>query len=58
MLRHAARLNSLTDIALTKLDVMDTLETIKICVAYDIDGQRVEKIPVPSNRLPQSKTNL
>ena len=45
MLRHAARLNSLTDIALTKLDVMDALETIKICVAYDIDGQRVEKMP-------------
>jgi len=45
MLRHAARLNSLTDIALTKLDVMDTLETVKICVAYDIDGQRIEKMP-------------
>ncbi len=45
MLRHAARLNSLTDIALTKLDVMDALETVKICVAYDIDGQRVEKMP-------------
>ena len=45
MLRHAARLNSLTDIALTKLDVMDALETVKICVAYDIDGQRIEKMP-------------
>ena len=56
MLRHAARLNSLTDIALTKLDVMDALETIKICVAYDIDGQRENA--VPPDRLPQSKTNL
>ncbi len=45
MIRHAARLNSLTEIALTKLDVMDTLETVKICVAYDIDGQRTEKMP-------------
>ena len=45
MLRHAVRLNSLTDIALTKLDVMDTLETVKICVAYDIDGKRIEKMP-------------
>ena len=45
MLRHAGRLNSLTEIALTKLDVMDALETVKICVAYEIDGQRVEKMP-------------
>lgn len=45
MLRHAVRLNSLTEIALTKLDVMDELETVKICVAYDIDGERVEKMP-------------
>jgi len=45
MIRHAARLNSLTDIALTKLDVMDALGTVKICVAYDIDGQRIEKMP-------------
>tara|TARA_B110000014_G_C19897705_1_gene464434 strand:- start:259 stop:723 length:465 start_codon:yes stop_codon:yes gene_type:complete len=45
MLRHAVRLNSLTDIALTKLDVMDALETVKICVAYDIDGERIEKMP-------------
>ena len=45
MLRHAVRLNSLTEIALTKLDIMDALDTVKICVAYDIDGERVEKIP-------------
>lgn len=45
MLRHAARLNSLSEIALTKLDILDALETVKICVAYEIDGQRVEKMP-------------
>ena len=45
MLRHAVRLNSLSEIALTKLDIMDTLETVKICVAYEIDGERVEKMP-------------
>ena len=45
MLRHAVRLNSLTEIALTKLDVMDELDTVKICAAYDIDGERVEKMP-------------
>lgn len=45
MLRHAVRLNSLSEIALTKLDVMDELDTVKICAAYDIDGERVEKMP-------------
>ena len=45
MLRHAVRVNSLSEIALTKLDVLDALETVKICVAYDIEGERVEKMP-------------
>ena len=45
MLRHAARVNSLTELAVTKLDVLDTLDTVKICVAYDIDGERVDKLP-------------
>ena len=41
MLRHAVRLNSLSELALTKLDVLDTLDTVKVCVAYDVDGERV-----------------
>src|SRR4051794_23616784 len=45
MLRHAVRLNSLSEVALTKLDVLDTLDTVKVCVAYDIDGTRVEDYP-------------
>jgi adenylosuccinate synthase len=45
MARQAARLNSLTDIALTKLDVLDALETVKVCVAYEADGQRYEFPP-------------
>ncbi len=45
MIRQAARLNSLTDIALTKLDVLDTLDTIKVCVGYEADGQRYEFPP-------------
>jgi adenylosuccinate synthase len=38
MLRQAVRLNSLTEVALTKLDVLDTFETVKVCVAYEADG--------------------
>ena len=45
MLRHAARVNSLSDLAITKLDVLDDLDTVKLCVAYELDGQRVETLP-------------
>jgi adenylosuccinate synthase len=45
MLRQAVRLNSLSDIFLTKLDVLDAEPVVKVCVAYDIDGQRVTHMP-------------
>ncbi len=45
MARQAARLNSLSEIALTKLDVLDTLEEIKVCVAYEARGVRYEFPP-------------
>jgi adenylosuccinate synthase len=40
MLRQAVRLNSLTELAITKLDVLDAFDTLKICVAYEADGQK------------------
>ncbi len=43
--RQAVRLNSLTEIALTKLDVLDTFDTVKVCVAYEADGVRYEYPP-------------
>jgi adenylosuccinate synthase len=45
MMRQAVRLNSLTEIFITKLDILDPLPTIKVCVAYDIDGERVTNMP-------------
>src|SRR3954470_14461078 len=45
MLRHAVQLNSLSEVALTKLDVLDPLETVKVCVAYEADGKRYEHVP-------------
>jgi len=45
MARQAARLNSLTEIALTKLDVLDTLEEIKVCVGYDAGGVHYDHPP-------------
>lgn len=43
--RHAARVNGVTGLVLTKLDVLDGLETIKLCVAYNRNGRRLEKMP-------------
>ena len=43
--RYATRVNGLTDFFLTKLDVLTGWEKIPVCVAYDIDGTRVEEIP-------------
>jgi adenylosuccinate synthase len=45
MARQAARLNSLSDIALTKLDVLDALETVKVCVAYEAGGRTYDYPP-------------
>ncbi|HWE56381.1 MAG TPA: adenylosuccinate synthase [Acidimicrobiales bacterium] len=45
MLRQAARLNSLTEIALTKLDVLDTMPVLKVCVAYRVNGKEYRHMP-------------
>src|ERR1700756_4452616 len=45
MIRHAARLNSLTEIALTKLDVLDTLPTLKVCTGYRVAGTEHRHMP-------------
>ncbi|MBW4041288.1 MAG: adenylosuccinate synthase [Acidobacteria bacterium] len=44
--RYAQRINGVTDFVLTKLDVLTGLERIPVCVAYDIDGRRVDEVPV------------
>lgn len=45
ILRHSARINSLTDLALTKLDILSGLPEIPVCVAYRRVGERVEHFP-------------
>jgi adenylosuccinate synthase len=44
--RFASRVNGLTDIFLTKLDVLTGFERIPVCVAYEVDGVRVDEIPM------------
>ena len=45
MLRHATRVNSLTEIALTKLDVLDTFDEVKVCTGYTINGTVMRNYP-------------
>lgn len=43
--RYSARVNGLTDLVLTKLDVLTGIEQIPVCVAYDVGGKRVDELP-------------
>jgi len=43
--RHASRLNGCNQLALMKLDVLDGFKTIKICVAYEVNGERITYVP-------------
>jgi adenylosuccinate synthase len=45
MLRHAVRVNSLTDIALTKLDVLDDFDVMRVCTGYRLDGRVLDAYP-------------
>jgi adenylosuccinate synthase len=44
--RYASRVNGITDFFLTKLDVLSGLDTVPICVAYDVDGVRHDEMPM------------
>jgi adenylosuccinate synthase len=48
--RYAVRINGMDCMALTKLDVLDELEEIQVCVAYEIDGQRCEHFPTSARQ--------
>ena len=45
VVRYAARVNGLTDLAVTKLDVLDTLDRIGLCTGYEVDGEVYEEFP-------------
>ncbi|HXX89441.1 MAG TPA: adenylosuccinate synthase [Acidimicrobiales bacterium] len=53
MLRQAVRINSLSEVALTKLDVLDTFDTVKVCVGYEADGERFAYPPYHQTTLHQ-----
>jgi adenylosuccinate synthase len=55
VLRYSARINGLTGLALTKLDVLTGLDPIRVCVAYELDGQRLEELPNDAETLNRVK---
>ena len=50
LVRQAVATNGITGIALTKLDVLDGLEELKICVGYELDGERIDYLPASQGR--------
>src|SRR5690606_20408126 len=53
--RYAARVNGLTDLVLTKLDVLTGLEKVPVCVAYDVDGERYDEMPIDQTAFHHAK---
>lgn len=55
MLKKAIRVNSLSGLALTKLDVLDGVKQIPVCVAYEYNGKRIEEVPMDARHLKDLK---
>ncbi len=53
--RYSARINGVTDFVLTKLDVLTGLKEIPVCVAYEVDGKRVDEMPVSQSDFHHAK---
>jgi adenylosuccinate synthase len=51
VVRYAARINGITDLAVTKLDVLDTMDRIPVCVGYRLGDERVDDMPAATREL-------
>jgi len=49
LVRQVVKVSGITGIALTKLDVLDGFEEIKVCIGYDLDGERIDRLPAGQN---------
>ena len=45
-LKHAVRINGVESIAITKLDVLDKMDEIKVCTAYELNGKKLNEVPL------------
>ncbi len=55
LVRQTCAISGINGISLTKLDVLDGFETLKICVAYDLDGQRLDYLPTAADQQARCK---
>jgi adenylosuccinate synthase len=55
VVRYAARVNGLTGLAITKLDVLDTFAEIRVATGYEIDGERCDEFPYDLSMLARAK---
>ena len=53
--RYSSRVNGLTDLFLTKLDVLSSWERVPVCVAYDVDGVRHDEMPMTQSEFVRAK---
>ncbi len=54
-LRHAMRINGVESIAVTKLDVLDESDEIKVCTEYELNGHRIDQVPLDLSELSHVK---
>lgn len=55
VVKHAARINGLTDLVITKIDVLSAFDEIKVCTGYEIDGQIYDTIPASVEMIAKAK---
>lgn len=55
VVKHAARINGLTDLVITKIDVLSAFDEIKVCTGYEIDGQIFDTIPASVEMVARAK---
>lgn len=55
VMRHSRRVSGITNLSLNSIDVLSGLETVKICVAYDLDGERIDHYPASLEALKRCK---
>ena len=53
--RYSVKVNGFDSMVITKLDILDGFETVKVCVAYELDGKRTETFPVDTAKIARSK---
>jgi adenylosuccinate synthase len=55
VVRHSRRVSGITDLSLNSIDVLSGLETVKLCVAYEIDGKEITEYPATLDALERAK---